>query len=861
MPSAFAWQWIKRRSFIFMKRWAVVVLFTAVSIAAAQSVVPMGDPGNGPSKIPDAQLDPARNLPSSALESARHHPLPEHYIWTKADAVPERPDVATGWDSGSSEDLAPHYFRRVFEVASVPSHATLYVAGPREATIYLNGRQVGQYALNLDSQLGIRVYLCDVSHALRSGRNVLAIEAVRGPNVGTGAQDRRGVQFTHGEVLAAMIVPRARGLEAPPLVMSDARWRATLHPVAANWMTPTFDDMAWPSVDDLGGLESSINFFQWNADAGMYAWPGYDGISPFLAHYSLRPMRVEDVYDGLGKIQNASSLVNSSEADLEVTLPAEHVLAQNAPQMVLDFGREVTGRIELISASNSPAEVTVQYGESKDEALHGPWLGADPVYVAPRVTAYGPKSAFRYAVVRFVGGRDLHFRAIRLDGIAYPVKYQGYFESSDAELNKMWQVGAYTAHLCMQDDIWDAPKRDRGRWMGDLDVSGRTIDDVFADHFLMEDTLNRLLGPDPIKDHVNGIPGYSAFWVTGETQYYLHFGSADQLRTIHARLVELLTYMEKDLDQQHLFVDATHAWPFVDWSPRMHSDTPQTRMATQFEYYAAFRDGAYLLNALHDTSNAARFGHVADELREAAQQHMLDSQGSFGDRWQPNAYAVVSGVAEPDQYPSIWRNALSGVGQHLYHPYIITPYYNYYVVSAMAKMGHREEALSWIRKFWGGMIDEGATSYWEGYDPSWYKGSLFHRSLQADNETGFHTSLAHGWSSGVTPWLMEQVLGIQPTAAGFSQVRIRPDLVGLQWAKGAEPTPHGLLGVSIRNDHGYVTVVTLPPDVSASVSVPVPTGSSAVLVNGKSVPSSSAEGGHRAVIHLRGQGRYVITAH
>ena len=207
-----------------MKRWAVFVLFTAVSIAAAQSVVPMGDPGNGPSKIPDAQLDPARNLPSSALESARHHPLPEHYIWTKADAVPERPDVATGWDSGSSEDLAPHYFRRVFEVASVPSHATLYVAGPREATIYLNGRQVGQYALNLDSQLGIRVYLCDVSHALRSGRNVLAIEAVRGPNVGTGAQDRRGVQFTHGEVLAAMIVPRARGLEAPPLVMSDARW-------------------------------------------------------------------------------------------------------------------------------------------------------------------------------------------------------------------------------------------------------------------------------------------------------------------------------------------------------------------------------------------------------------------------------------------------------------------------------------------------------------------------------------------------------------------------------------------------------------------------------------------------------------
>uniref|UniRef100_A0A7V4XQU7 Alpha-L-rhamnosidase n=1 Tax=Acidobacterium capsulatum TaxID=33075 RepID=A0A7V4XQU7_9BACT len=844
-----------------MKRWVVAALLVAASIAGAQSVAPMGDPANGPSKIPDAQLDPARNLPPSALESARHHPLPEHYIWTKADAVPEQPSLVAGWNSGSSEDLRPHYFRRVFEVAGVPSQATLYVAGPREAKIYLNGQQVGHFQLSLDSQLGIRVYACDVSHALRAGRNVLAIEAVRGPNVGSGAEDRRGVELTHGEVLAAMIVPAARGLIAQPLVMSDARWRATLHPVAGNWMLPSFKDATWPLVDDLGGLESSINFFQWNADAGMYAWPGYDGISPFLAHYSLRPMRVEGVYDGLGRIQNASSLVNGSDTDLHVTLPARDVMTQNAPQMVLDFGREVTGRLELISASDGPAEVTVQYGESKDEALHGPWLGSDPIYVAPHSKAYGPKSAFRYAVVRFTGGRDVRFHSIRLDGIAYPVKYQGYFESSDAELNKMWQVGAYTAHLCMQDDIWDAPKRDRGRWIGDLDVSGRTIDDVFADHFLMEDTLNRLLGPDPVKAHVNGIPGYSALWVTTETQYYLHAGSVDQLRKIHARLVELLAYMEKDLNQQHLFVDATHAWPFVDWSPRMHSDTPQTRMATQFEYYAAFRDGEYLLNALHDRENAARFGHVADELREAAQQHLLDSQGSFGDRWQPNAYAVVSGVAGPEQHSSIWRSALSGVGQHLYHPYIITPYYNYYVVSAMAKMGHRRAALAWIRKFWGGMIDEGATSYWEGYDPSWYKGSLFHRSLQADNETGFHTSLAHGWSSGVTPWLMEQVLGIQPTAAGFSQVRIRPDLIGLRWAKGGEPTPHGLLSVSIRNDHGCRLEITLPSGVEASVLVPVSGTNQQVMVNGRPVSSTSAESGRRAIIALRGQGRYVITAH
>ena len=55
---------------------------------------------------------------------------------------------------------------------------------------------------------------------------------------------------------------------------------------------------------------------------------------------------------------------------------------------------------------------------------------------------------------------------------------------------------------------------------------------------------------------------------------------------------------------------------------------------------------------------------------------------------------------------------------------IISPYYNYYVIRAMAEMGHREEALKWIRQYWGGMVDEGATSFWEAYDPSWYQGGL-----------------------------------------------------------------------------------------------------------------------------------------
>ncbi|MGA2170875.1 MAG: alpha-L-rhamnosidase C-terminal domain-containing protein [Terracidiphilus sp.] len=393
--------------------------------------------------------------------------------------------------------------------------------------------------------------------------------------------------------------------------------------------------------------------------------------------------------------------------------------------------------------------------------------------------------------------------------------------------------------------------------MGDLEVSGRTIEDAFDDHFLMEETLDRLLGEAPITHHVDGIPGYSAFWITGEAEYYRHTGSLQQLQSVHERLVQLMRYMQTELDDRKLYANTTHAWSYVDWSPEFNGDAPLARMGTHFEFYAGFRDRAYLLRELHDTANADAFEKSAKEMKAAAEKYLLDASGSFGARWQANAYAVLSGLAGPSLHPAIWQNSLSSVGRVKYNALIITPYYNYYVISAMARMGHRAETLDWIRQYWGGMIDEGAPSFWEGYDPSWYKQD-FHSSLQADDSTGYQASLAHGWSTGVTPWLMEQVLGIQPRAGGFSQVDIRPDLLDLQWVQGAEPTPCGLLKVAIHNDNGYRTSIDLPPGTVARVSLPIFAPVAAVSVNETPQTGELAEDGKRAIVVLKTPGHFEL---
>jgi len=798
-------------------------------------------------------LDPTRGMTTHDLESSRHTPLPEEYIWTASGA--NASDKVLYRRPSATERIEPHYFRRTFQVSSVPEQATLYLAGPRSVRVWLNGQLAEQVESDITSPLGMHVFATDVKRFLKTGANTIAIEAVRGRGVSGFANSAIVRQQTFGQVLVAKIVPAGEGIEAPALLISDKQWKSSGDKVKG-WEKPDFSDTAWQPVQSIGGIESSIEMFQWNADAGLYNWPGYDGISGFLAHAPLVAHTILAQYAGRGALTNTESLTSGS-GEFSVHLPAARLTDEDAPSVVLDFGRELTGRLEMVSDSDAPVTVTVQMGESESETRKVPYLGTNLLTISPHGTAHGPKSAFRYAKIRFVaGGPDVRFKAIRVDHIYYPVEYEGSFESSDPLLNRIWEIGAYTAHLCMQDGLWDASKRDRGRWMGDTDVSGRVIEDVFGEHPLMEDTLDRLIGPAPVEQHVNGIPGYSSFWFTGVADYYRHTGDKQFLEREHERMLQLLNFVDKEFDERGIYANKTKVWLYVDWSPQLNGDTPETRRATTLEYERAYREAAFMLRELGDTANADKYQGRAKDIEAAAQKYLLDPKtGAFGPRWQTNAAAVIGGTARLDQYNAIWNNVLSQVGNGDTRGWIISPYYNYYVIRAMAEMGHRDAALKWIRQYWGGMVDEGATSFWEAYDPSWYRED-FHASLQSDNRSGYFVSLAHGWSAGPTAWLMEQVLGIQPTGAGYSTVDIRPDLVDLDWARGAEPTPHGLLKVDAKK--GGPIVIDVPDGVMARVLVPVSTPGAKITVNGAATNSVDAENGARKAVTLDRAGHYEL---
>jgi len=447
--------------------------------------------------------------------------------------------------------------------------------------------------------------------------------------------------------------------------------------------------------------------------------------------------------------------------------------------------------------------------------------------------------------------------------IFYPVRYAGSFSCSDPLLERIWYTGAYTVHLCMQDEVWDAPKRDRLPWMGDLHPEARVIHYVFADKLLLRHTMDRLLRDaqaptgDRLVRHINGIPGYSCAWVLGLAEDYRFSGDFDYLKSRRDGLVQVLDYLRSETDGRGLFANRNGEWPFVDWAPALGggSATADQLVATHLFLCAALREAVWMLRALGDPETA-RFEAWQRQAVAAAHDYLLDQAAcTFGPRRQVNAMAVFSGVAVPEEIGRIYHTVL---GQAVPEGDRVTPYYNFYVCEAMAAAGRYQETLDFIRGYWGAMLARGATTWWEVFDPrdaptaevplggpDWHGGM------------GYGTSLSHGWGSGPTDWLSHYVLGVWPSSPGFSTAEIVPHLGDLGWAQGTVPTPRGLIRVRHeRGSNGLRSWVRLPQGITARVGLARGQAARGVVVlNGSTVAPESADQ-ESVYVRLQGPGRY-----
>ena len=234
----------------------VLFAFQAHGLAFAQS------------RLEPARLDPTLDILNPTFESTLHTALPEQYIW--------------GAQTGDASGSGYLYFRKTYSLRKVPPVATLYAAGPNYMRVYINGRLLANAERDAKERIRPFVLGIDVSGQMRAGRNLIAVVA------------------SQGDRLVLKIVPASLQVMKPAVLVTDATWKCDFH-FHTGWEKPGFDDRAWPDAQSLGRIEEKGDFFHGNEDAGMYRWPGYDGISPFLAHTVLKAQELVYGSEGMGK--------------------------------------------------------------------------------------------------------------------------------------------------------------------------------------------------------------------------------------------------------------------------------------------------------------------------------------------------------------------------------------------------------------------------------------------------------------------------------------------------------------------------------------------------------------------------------
>ena len=624
-----------------------------------------------------------------------------------------------------------------------------------------------------------------------------------------------------------------------------------------------------------------------------------------------------------GDVAAASALVRP-RAGVMSTLT--HRPGGPTPVIVVDYGEDVGGTpsIEVESAQGHPTLHTA-YSEglpylspTGDDGPSQTPTASRSRYEDFRVTGPGTVSSGeiqggeRYELISLTtpGIVTLRRVSIRVSGLRVgPNAYRGWFLSSSPLLNRIWYAGSYTTQLDevpprsfrtfsfaasnSMSLVMDGAKRDRKVWAGDLTVEGPTIVSSTDGHAYFRDSLALLMSyqdslgdeggevePDgpigtfPMSDDAFGGSPYSVSYsmdvILGLASYYRAMGDLAFVRNEWQNVTRELAWNRTLVDSRGLLVtDATNG---RDWD---YYDGAKTGAVTAYNaiYVEALRDAAELAKAQSRLGEAATYQAEADHVTAAINQYLWDpglgaymvsdsDPGAFAQ--DGNALAILDGIAPTNEVPTI----LATMHRLWTTPYgpqpfsvnsgnktDISPYVTNLEVQARFSSGDTSGALALIEQLWAHMLQPGpyATgTMWEVVD-----------SDGAPALGGF-TSLAHGWASGPTPDLSAYVLGIQPRGAGYRTWAVAPQPGPLRWAEGQMPTPYGPIEVHwTTGPNGVFTLdLTSPSGTSGVATVPIPSASSTIAVDGHRVAgrfSTTMSGAVYATVPVRGGVRTHIT--
>ncbi len=512
-----------------------------------------------------------------------------------------------------------------------------------------------------------------------------------------------------------------------------------------------------------------------------------------LQAYVMLPVRVE----AMSGQKNFSGLATGNREQCNIHIKGTGVLR-------LDFGVELpawleidspdlSGEIEMgVSEYNVPellnkVRAPKKYGQTYRLELN------DELYEGLR---YGFIHINRF-------DKEFTITGIRAVCQVKPANYTGSFHSDNELINKVWYVGAYDVRANQRQDCFGAILMERGdriSWTGDAYPSQAASLVAFSNYEEVYKNLNWT------ESHPNGIETYELYWIESLIDYYMYSGDEEGFRA-------LLPKALARLEHAYEIFDSPTNLHFIGWDQRLGTGFDHPNCLEGQMTFRMLAIGA--MKHLADVMEMSGMNEEAMPIRKMAEEKSrLMSTPAWLGKLAMHSSADAINADLIDDLQKLYHPDLS----HPVHRLSFSPFNQCFLLQAMAKAGHYDDAFASVIDQWGGQVEYGGTCYFEVYRPEWNK--LVGWTGPIPYSQSGYTSLAHPWGAGVTAWLTEEMLGIKPTAPGFATFTVKPHFSGMaSQVSGRVNTPHGPIKASYDLKTG-IHEIDVPGGTTATIAIP-----------------------------------------
>lgn len=396
---------------------------------------------------------------------------------------------------------------------------------------------------------------------------------------------------------------------------------------------------------------------------------------------------------------------------------------------------------------------------------------------------------------------------------SYNTDFAGSFKCNDEFFNRFWEKARRTLLVTMRDTYMDCPDRERSQWWGDaVNESGETFYALCPQsHLLTKKGMYELIGwqqedgtlysPIPSSNWNKELPGqmlasigYYGFW-----NYYLHTGDLQTIKNLYGGVNKYLNIWEKNPDGT-VKVRQT-AWVWGDWGTNIDKEALFNAW-----YYIALKGAQKMAVALGYEKDGTSLSNQMAEFKQAYNEKFWNGKVYRSPSYtedtddRVHALAVVSGLADSKQFPSIFK-----VFQTKEYA---SPYMEKYVTEALFLMGKGEYGLQRMKKRFKEMVeDPQCSTLYEGW---------------GIGENGYGGgSSNHAWSGGGLTVLAQYVCGVLPIESGYSKFMVKPIFAGLNNVALTMECVKGKIKVSWeKNKQNLVLKISVPLNTQGLIVVP-----------------------------------------